>query len=119
MTTPTSGKDELRKVITEELLFALTKVRIDANKLGGLHYDVPDDALDELLLLIAQSNQAAVRAALMDARFNSYWGDGSPEYIDNKIKELDPSYDPSLEMDKRDSAIEAAMSSTKLGEDKE
>lgn len=67
MTTPTSGKDELR----DELLVDLTNLYYDVRKNGypqwtkkELFAKCQQWATDDLDSVIAQSNQAAVRAAL-------------------------------------------------------
>lgn len=44
-----------------------------------------------------------IAAQLKEARFNSYWGDGSPETIDKMIKVFDPTYDVWKEIDAQDS----------------
>jgi len=47
-------EDNIKDKIEKELLLAFTKVIITPNKLGGLHYDLPDDALDQIQALVEQ-----------------------------------------------------------------
>lgn len=48
--------------LEQELLLALTKVKVTPNNLGGLHYEVPDESLDRLQALIAtQKHQHTIQ----------------------------------------------------------
>lgn len=52
---PSHSLEDLREELEKGLLLAITKVRLEPNKLGGTHFDVPDDALDGLMALIANA----------------------------------------------------------------
>jgi hypothetical protein len=53
--------------------------------------------------------QQHIVEVLKDIRCKSDWGDGSPNYLDQKIKQYDPTYDVRLEIDRRDAELQAGQ----------
>jgi len=102
-------KDETpRKQLEQGLLLAITRVAIKPNELGGFHYDVPDDALDDLMATvladrhhhIALAEKAAQISALNELALNDHYTSGakSVDYVPLfRIKDKIASIEKSME----------------------